>query len=92
MDVEAFFSLEFIDTFALNKQIAHAKFSPYYHRHGEEEVNYGLLWYEGFGLWITIALVIIIIATSLSIVIILIRKKSQTKQKNNRRFNNNGVL
>ncbi|XP_031622929.1 carboxypeptidase N subunit 2-like [Contarinia nasturtii] len=66
----------------------------YSHLYSEQVDEYELLWYKGFGLWLIVALNVIIISSSVAILFILIRrwKRHRTNIRNNRRFQNGGVL
>lgn len=74
--------------------MAEARFGAYKSLYPEEEGDYELLWYQGFGLWLTVALTLIIISSSVGIAFVLLRRwhRERINQRNNRRFHNGGIL
>lgn len=74
--------------------MAQARFGAYRSLNSEEDDDYELLWYQGFGLWLTIALILIIVSSTIGIVYVLLRRwhQERTIKRNNRRFHNGGVL
>lgn len=74
--------------------MAEARFGAYKTLYPEEQGDYELLWYQGFGLWITVALILIIISSSIGIVYVFFRRWHQKRinKRNNRRFHNGGIL
>lgn len=74
--------------------MAQARFGAYRHLYPQENDDYELLWYQGFGLWLTIALILIIISSSTAIVYILLRRCQRNRiiKRHNRRFHNGGIL